>query len=174
MLRHGNAINAFLEDQYAKGMDLAANSDRVELTAIGTTPAPTAYVAKFTCKGLVRRAGQVVDSDDFVVGIRFPEDYLRASTPPRCCRCCTQWNSSIQTWPRHTSASGRMPARHAAGRPALSGLRDHYLSECHDERERCAEPRGVQLGAAAHRAFSPRSPALEAAPGPAGGLRWSR
>ena len=72
----GNSVNAFLEDQYAKGMELADSSDRVDLTALGTSPAARAYLAKFNCKGLVRRGGKIVVWDNYVAGIRFEDDYL--------------------------------------------------------------------------------------------------
>jgi len=66
----------FLERQLEEGMALAAASDRLDLRPLGPHPAP-AYVARFACRGLVRRGGQVLEHEAFHVGIHFDEAYLR-------------------------------------------------------------------------------------------------
>jgi hypothetical protein len=59
-------------------MALAESSDLLSLQPIG--PAPTQqFLAQFRCKGLVRENGSIVEADRFVVGIHFPEDYLRTN-----------------------------------------------------------------------------------------------
>jgi hypothetical protein len=69
-------LTRFLARQREEGMGLAAASDLLELTPLGPAPAP-AYLARFRCRGLVRRGAQVLEHDDFLVGIHFPEWYLR-------------------------------------------------------------------------------------------------
>ena len=71
----------FLKRQREAGLALAAESDLFGLTPLGGE-LPQRYVAEFRCKGLVRRAsGEVVEADHFVVGICFPDQYLRAADP---------------------------------------------------------------------------------------------
>lgn len=71
-------LNLFLKSQRAEGMQLAAESDLLELSAIDDQR----YVASYSCKGLVRDAtGEVHEHDRFGVGIRFPDDYLRSANP---------------------------------------------------------------------------------------------
>ena len=70
-------FEAFLQKQFDEGRELARNSDILELTPLAGDP-PRHYVAEFNCKGLVQdKAGQIVEFDQFVVGIWLPEDYLR-------------------------------------------------------------------------------------------------
>jgi hypothetical protein len=68
-------LRGFLESQYEAGMDLAARSDILELEPIGGRPVQR-YVARFHAKGLVWRAGDVVEADCLDVGIRFSNNYL--------------------------------------------------------------------------------------------------
>ena len=87
----------FLEREYEAGMALAAASDRVSLRPLG--PAPTsAYFAHFNCTGLVRRNGKVVEHDDFLVGIRFPDGYLEIFDTARVLSWCAPneiWHPNI-------------------------------------------------------------------------------
>jgi hypothetical protein len=72
---------AFLEQQLSEGMALAEASDLLTLVPVAGTP-PERYLADFRCHGLVRaESGQVVEADHFVVGIWFPDDYLRQVDP---------------------------------------------------------------------------------------------
>jgi len=71
----------FLAQQHADGMAFTAESDLVSLRALDP-PLPQHYLATFSCTGLVRRDdGAITEADRFVVGIRFPDDYLRAADP---------------------------------------------------------------------------------------------
>jgi len=76
MTNRDKVLTSFLERQCAEGLALAAASDLLDLVPVG--PRPTAvYLAHFCCTGLVRRHGRVVEHDAFLVGIRFPDSYLR-------------------------------------------------------------------------------------------------
>ena len=77
-------LKAFLDAQYKEGIELARQSDLLDLLpeASGDDP-PNRYLARFTCKGLVRgRDGEVTEASDFLVGIWFPSYYLRRVNPP--------------------------------------------------------------------------------------------
>ena len=74
-------LRSFLACQHREGMALADASDRVRLVALGGDP-PRKYLADFRCKGLVETpGGEVVEAERFVVGLWFPDDYLRAADP---------------------------------------------------------------------------------------------
>jgi len=76
-------LAAFLRAQEAEGMALAAASDLLELEGLGDSPTAR-YIAHFSCRGLVRdAAGAVEVADHFLVGIEFPQDYLRRVEPMR-------------------------------------------------------------------------------------------
>jgi len=69
---------AFLQEQWRAGRELADHSDLLDLDVIDHDRC----VARFFCKGLVRQPdGQIVEATDFVVGIWFPSDYLRTVSP---------------------------------------------------------------------------------------------
>ena len=73
--------DGFLRRQHAEGLELAANSDLLELTPDDATP-PSRYLARFLCKGLVRTpAGAIETARSFLLGIWFPSDYLRRVDP---------------------------------------------------------------------------------------------
>jgi hypothetical protein len=78
----GNAIhNAFLHKQWEEGLDLARNSDLVQVFPGPESP-PQRYVVEFGCRGLVRDGnGVVVEADRFAIGIYFPPEYLRHVAP---------------------------------------------------------------------------------------------
>jgi hypothetical protein len=68
-------FEAWLEENCARGLALARDSDLLELTPVGGNP-PQKYRAEFRCRGLIRDAGgNIVEADRFLVGISFPEDY---------------------------------------------------------------------------------------------------
>jgi hypothetical protein len=74
--------SAFLREQFRQGMDLAAQSDLLRLSPMEQGVAPSFYVARFFCKGLVQRPdGEIAEANDFHVGLWFPEDYLRRVDP---------------------------------------------------------------------------------------------
>lgn len=73
----------FLVRQHAEGMALARESDVLELAPLHLS-LPCAYRATFHACTLVRDfAGEVREAKPFVVGIRFPPDYLRHAQPAR-------------------------------------------------------------------------------------------
>jgi len=70
-------LEGFLERQFAEGMQLASESDLLDLVAARGDP-PRKYIAEFACRGLVRSAtGEITEANRFAVGIYFPPDYLR-------------------------------------------------------------------------------------------------
>jgi len=74
-------FEAFLRRQCEEGMELAADSDIVDLLPLDGPP-PQRYIAEFHCRGLVRTvAGDIREWDRFTVGIYFPACYLRAVDP---------------------------------------------------------------------------------------------
>jgi hypothetical protein len=76
-------FHGFLQRQFEEGMALAAESDLLDLTPLGSPPSPPRrFIAHFRCTGLVRDdGGEARQANDFLVGIRFPDDYLRRCNP---------------------------------------------------------------------------------------------
>jgi hypothetical protein len=75
-------FESFLVRQHEEVMALASESDLLDLLPWGK-PADR-YIARFTCRGLVRHAPHsIVEFDRFEVGIRFGLDYLRLADPFR-------------------------------------------------------------------------------------------
>ena len=73
-------LQGFLKGQLPAGLDLAAQSDLLELYPQSIDR----YVAVFRCKGLIRTdAGEIVEASEFHVGIWFPSDpsYCRHADP---------------------------------------------------------------------------------------------
>jgi hypothetical protein len=74
-------LAAFLARQREEGMALAAASDLLELVPVDG-PLRQRYLADFRCKGLVQtESGEIVEAERFVLGIWFPEHYLRQADP---------------------------------------------------------------------------------------------
>lgn len=75
----------FLRRQLEDGMALAGNSDVLDLTPLPDGDPPFRYIAHFEgCRGLVRdEGGQIVEFKKFMVGIWFPDDYLRRVNIPQ-------------------------------------------------------------------------------------------
>ena len=70
-------LKSFLEAQNREGLELARESDLLELYPQGSRPF-RCWIARFRCKGLVlTRQGKVSEANDFAVAIYFPDDYLR-------------------------------------------------------------------------------------------------
>jgi len=93
----------FLEKQLAEGMELARDSDLLELQP-QPFPLPWCYVADFRCKGLVREpGGEVTNADHFRVGILFPENYLRKVNAAEV----LTWLGPSHVW--HPNISNRLP-----------------------------------------------------------------
>ena len=77
-----NVFTKFLERQHTEGRALAANSDILKLMPVAGAP-PQQYIAEYRCQGVIRdRDGRVVPGGLFVVGIFFPNDYLRCAATP--------------------------------------------------------------------------------------------
>jgi len=74
-------LAAFLARQFEEGMALAAASDLLDLVPVDGE-ARQRYLADFRCTGLVQTdAGAIVEEDRFLLGIWFPDQYLRAADP---------------------------------------------------------------------------------------------
>lgn len=74
-------LESFLEAQNREGLELARESDLLELYPQGVPPVQC-WIARYRCQGLVTdRHGHVSVADDFAVGIYFPDDYLRRAHP---------------------------------------------------------------------------------------------
>jgi len=75
-------LEGFLSKQFDAGMALAAQSDLFDLMPLDPPPLVRRYLACFHCTGLVRAAsGEIVEANQFAVGIAFPDDYLRRAEP---------------------------------------------------------------------------------------------
>ena len=80
-------LSNFLARHLADGRALVTNSDILRLLPALGEP-PQQYIAEFRCKGIVQdRDGRIGEGGLFVVGVFFPNDYLR--------RAATQ---EILTW----------------------------------------------------------------------------
>src|SRR5947207_618202 len=74
-------LESFLEKQEEEGMALARQSDILELSALDG-PVPQHYVATFHCNGVVQTpAGDILETNRFIVGYYLSHDYLRAVDP---------------------------------------------------------------------------------------------
>ncbi len=77
-----DAIRAsWLETQYEESMAFAQRSSVLSLAPIEGAP-PYKYIAKFDCGGLVRTTEGITVTDRHLVGILFPDQYLRTSCDP--------------------------------------------------------------------------------------------
>lgn len=76
-------LAAWLERQREDGVALAAASDLLDLAPLEVGPCQR-YLAGFRCTGLVRAdSGEVAPADRFLLGIWFPDQYLREADPFR-------------------------------------------------------------------------------------------
>lgn len=94
MGHHDRLLTRFLQRQYKEGMALASASDLLELVPLGPPDAPAMYLAHFSCTGLLRHNGEVVEHDDFLFGIRFPDDHLRRFEAVRV----LTWCEPVEIW----------------------------------------------------------------------------
>ena len=100
-------LQTFLERQYEEGMALARGSDILELTALPQSP-PRRYVAELHCRGLVLAGSsngrpEVVEKDNFGVGVWFHPNYLRDVEPFRSLRLL--WPANVF----HPNISDKLP-----------------------------------------------------------------
>lgn len=71
-------IRGFREAQFGRGMALAARSRRIRLEPLMGAP-PATYMLHLDCHGLVQSAaGEVEVHDRWAMGLRIPDNYLRA------------------------------------------------------------------------------------------------
>jgi len=71
----------FLSKQVEEASALKRESDILDIVPLHGDP-PDTYLAIFGCRGLIQTGpGEPEIADRFVVGIRFPEDYLRRVEP---------------------------------------------------------------------------------------------
>jgi hypothetical protein len=73
--------DSWLQQQFLESMTFAKNSDVLSLAPVAGTP-PYKYLARFQCDGLYKTADGITVVDQHLVGIWFPEQYLRASCDP--------------------------------------------------------------------------------------------
>ena len=74
-------LDGFLERQHEEGLALSAASDLLDLEPEPADP-PARYLARLRCEGLVRSpSGEIETASHFMVGITFPDDYLRRVNP---------------------------------------------------------------------------------------------
>ena len=87
-------FSAFLDRQLEEGRALAAESDLFDLIPIDGTSRQR-YLVELRCAGLVQReSGEIVEADRFVIGVWFPDHYLRESDPYRV----LTWLDPVRTW----------------------------------------------------------------------------
>jgi len=72
---------SWLHTQYIEAMNFANQCDVLRLAPIEGSP-PYKYIAEFRCDGLVQADNEISVSDRHLVGILFPEHYLRSSCHP--------------------------------------------------------------------------------------------
>lgn len=81
-LMNDKILERFLEAQNREGLELARESDLLEIYPQGNQLPVQCWIARFRCKGIViDHHGHVLEADDFAVGIHFPDDYLRRANP---------------------------------------------------------------------------------------------
>ena len=88
----------FMESQLAEGMALPEASDILDLHVCPM--APPNFVAEFHCKGLTREdAGEIREANEsFMVGVWFPDDYLRRASTFDVLRMLTPgvWHPNVR------------------------------------------------------------------------------
>ncbi len=96
--------SSWVDESTKAALELAAASDRFDFEVLD----PQHHVARFHCRGLVRRpGGEIAEADEFAVGISIGADYLRHVDPLR-----------VLTWlePRAMWHPNRMGATCCIGR----------------------------------------------------------
>jgi len=72
---------SWLREQYLESMNFAQQSDVLSLAPVAGTP-PYKYIARFQCNGLCKTDAGITVIEEHLVGILFPEHYLRSSCDP--------------------------------------------------------------------------------------------
>jgi hypothetical protein len=110
-----NVLSGFLDRQLEEGRALAAESDLFDLVPVDG-PARQRYLLDFRCTGLVRRgSGEIAPADRFVVGVWFPDHYLRVADPYRV----LTWLEPLETWHPNIRAPFVCAGRIVPGTPLV-------------------------------------------------------
>jgi hypothetical protein len=108
-------LAAFLDRQLEEGRALAAESDLFDLVPIDG-PGRQRYLVELRCTGLVQRdGGEIVEADRFVIGVWFPDHYLREADPYRV----LTWLDPIRTWHPNIRAPFVCAGRISPGTPLV-------------------------------------------------------
>ena len=84
-------LKLFLKRQCEAGLALADSSDLLNLNPLGEAPHQR-YVASFGSRGLIQEDGDIVEAQNFHVGIQFPLDYLDRVRPFEVLMCLGPMN----------------------------------------------------------------------------------
>jgi hypothetical protein len=96
-------FESFLASQAEDAQALDRASDLLAICPVGPSPSDR-YILDYRCTGLVRDpAGQIVEASHFLVGVRFPADYLRVASTFNV----LTWLGPPTTW--HPNISNEFP-----------------------------------------------------------------
>ncbi len=99
MAHRDPVLARFLEYQCEQGIALAKESDVIDLVPLYSVGGTTRYLTRFHCTGLLHRAGQVVEHNEFKAGINFTDDYLYRFDTARVLTWCEPleiWHPNIR------------------------------------------------------------------------------
>ena len=120
-MKRDPVFETFLERQLRLGLQLAGESDLLDLLPVPESP-PSQYLAHFNCRGLVWRGNEAVEAESFLVGIHFPRTYLQFPSPG-----IVTWLEPGEIW--HPNILG--PAGHIClGNLAPGTPLDSILEQC--------------------------------------------
>ena len=120
-MKRDPVFETFLERQLRLGLQLAGESDLLDLLPVPESP-PSQYLAHFNCRGLVWRSNEAVEVESFLVGIHFPRTYLQFPSPG-----IVTWLEPGEIW--HPNILG--PAGHIClGNLAPGTPLDSILEQC--------------------------------------------
>ena len=74
-------FESWLQDQFREGMTFARQSPVLDLAPAAGAP-PYRYLSRFKCAGLASIDNRITTVHEHLVGIQFPDDYLRVSCDP--------------------------------------------------------------------------------------------
>jgi hypothetical protein len=108
-------LSAFLDRQLEEGRALAAESDLFDLIPVDGA-ARQRYLVGLRCTGLVQGdSGEIVPADRFVIGVWFPDHYLREADPYRV----LTWLEPVRTWHPNIRAPFVCAGRIVPGTPLV-------------------------------------------------------
>ena len=73
-------LNDFLRVQETEALELAAESDLVDVIPLGPEPHQR-FLVRYSCTGLVRTRDGITEADQFELGVYMPSDYLMRVNP---------------------------------------------------------------------------------------------